>query len=80
MMGCEGGVVTNDNLEALALLEDELSYPPRFRLQFKAKKGMDESQSQKVTVKFNGVNPSTTATVILEKSGMLIAMCFTVLI
>ena len=65
-MGCEDGEVTSDNIETLEVLEEGLSYPPRFRLEFKANKNISDMGSQYVTVIFNGVIPSVTATIILE--------------
>ena len=70
MMDCEGGEVTIDNIEVLELLEEELSYPPRFRLEFKANKSINSTISQSVIVKFNGVTPPATSTITLEKSGI----------
>ena len=66
MMGCEGGEVTSDNIETLEAMEEGLSYPPRFRLGVKANKNISNMGSQYVTVSFNGVIPSVTATFILE--------------
>ena len=65
MMGCEGGEVTSDNIETLEALEEGLSYPPRFRLEFKANKNIDDMGSQHVTVTFNGAIPPVTATITL---------------
>ena len=72
MMDCEGGEVTIDNIEVLKLLEEELSYPPRFRLKFKANKSINSAISQSVTVKFNGVTPPAKAIVTLEKLGIFL--------
>ena len=69
-MGCESGEVTSDNIEMLELLEDKCSYPPRFRLQFKLEENIVDARSQNVTVRFNGVHPPTTDTIVLEKAGI----------
>ena len=68
MMNCEGGVVTSDNEESLHLLED-FSYPPHFQLQFENVPDAYVS-TQNVKVKFSGVDPPTTFTIILQKSGI----------
>ena len=52
-MGCEGGEVTSDNIKMLELLEDFLSYPPRFRLQFNVQDDVIDARSQNVKVRFN---------------------------
>ena len=69
MIGCESGEVTSDNLKLLELLEDRLSYPPRFRLQFH-KITTDDTRCQTVTIKFNGLHPSIASTITLDKTGM----------
>ena len=74
-MGCESGEVTSDNIERLQVLQKTLSYPPRFRLEFKASKSANKLRSQNITVKFNGVTPSAKATVTLEKSGISFLFC-----
>ena len=74
-MGCDGGVLTNDNIDMLELLEEVLSYPPRFRLEFKPSKSANNSRSQKVTVTFNGITPLAKATVTLDKSGISFLFC-----
>ena len=71
-MGCEGGEITSDHIETLELLENLHSYPPRFRLKFKEKNIMDVG-SQNVAVTFNGVNPPTIETIVLEKAGIFIS-------
>ena len=68
-MGCEEGEVTSDNIKMLELLEEFLSYPPRFQLQFSVKENVFDARSQNVKVRFNGVHPPTTVTIILEKAG-----------
>ena len=73
-MGCESGELTSDNIEMLELLEDLFSYPPRFRLQFKLEEDVIDARSQNVTVRFNGVHPPTTNTIVLEKAGMYIVI------
>ena len=72
MMGCEGGEVTSDHEESLKLLEELLSYPPRFRLKFKEENLMDTG-SQNMTVTFNGVHPPTIDMIVLEKAGIIIS-------
>ena len=79
-MGCDGGVLTRDNIEMLELLEEVLSYPPRFRLEFKATKSANNLRSQNVTVKFNGVTPPAKAIVTLEKSGISFLFCIYIFI
>ena len=74
-MGCEGGEVTSDNIERLQVLQKTLSYPPRFRLKFKASKCGNISKSQNITVKFNGITSPAKATVTLEKSGISFSFC-----
>ena len=60
-MECEGGLVTEDKKEALKVLEDCLSYPPRFQIKFEYDDC--ENASTKVTVTLNGIsyygNPPT---------------------
>ena len=73
IMGCKGGEVSNENMEVLKLLEEKLSYPPRFQLHFTVDRSADCSSKQNVTVNFDGLNPSISATIVLEKSG--IYMC-----
>ena len=69
MMNYEGGEVTPDNEEILHLLEEDLSYPPRFQLQFQS---VPDAYviTQNVKVKFNGIAPPTTFSIILQKSGI----------
>ena len=69
IMNCEGGDVTPDNEEILHLLEEGLSYPPRFQLQFKSVPDAYVS-TQNVKVKFNGIDPPTTFSIILQKAGI----------
>ena len=76
MMGCEGGEVTNDNIKMLELLEDFLSYPPRFQLQFSVEENVSDARCQNVTVRFNGVHPPTTVTIVLEKAGIYFVILF----
>lgn len=67
MMGCENAAeVTEDELERLEMLEDLLSYPPRFRTQFTSESVVEKSQ--RVTVLFNQVHPLIKNTIILEGS------------
>ena len=75
-MGYKGGEVTSDNIETLEALEEQLSYPPRFRMMFKANKNISDMRSQYVTVTFNGVIPPVTATIILKKSGILFLVLY----
>ena len=70
-MGYEGGGVTNEHVESLKLLEELLSYPPRFRLKFK--ENVMDAGNQNITVTFNGVDPPTIDTIVLEKTGILIS-------
>ena len=72
-MGCEEGEVTSDNIKLLELLEEFLSYPPRFRLQFSVEDNVIDARNQNVTVRFNGVHPPTIDTIVLEKAGILIS-------
>ena len=76
MMGCEGGEVTSANIKMLELLEDFLSYPPRFQLQFSVEDNVIDARSQNVTIRFNGVHPPTTVAVILEKAGIYFVIYF----
>ena len=67
MMGCENvAEVTEDELERLKLLEDKLSYPPRFRIQFISDAVVEKSE--KVIVQFNQVDPPVRNTILLEGS------------
>lgn len=67
MMGCENAAeVTDDELERLKMLEDILSYPPRFRIQFISDTVVEKSE--KVTVQFNQVHPLVQNTIVLEGS------------
>ena len=75
-MGCEGREVTSDNIKMLELLEDFLSYPPRFQLQFSVEDNVIDARSQNVTVRFNGVHPPFTDAVILEKTGIYFVIYF----
>lgn len=72
MIGYEEGQLTSDHIEMLELLEDVLSYPPRFRLKFK-RENLMTVKSQNVTVTFNGVHPPTSVTIVLEKAGIFIS-------
>ena len=66
-MGCDNpGRVTEEELERLGLLEDTLSYPPRFRIQFTRDDFFGHYSSQEVIVKFNHVHPPLTSTILLE--------------
>ena len=65
VMGYEDGQVTSDDKEMLKKLELTCSYPPRFRLQFKANKSESNIGSHNVIVTFNGVTPPATATITL---------------
>ncbi|XP_019862576.1 PREDICTED: uncharacterized protein LOC109591248 [Amphimedon queenslandica] len=66
-MGCENAAeVTEDELERLKMLEDILSYPPRFKIQFKSDTVVERSQI--VTVRFNQVHPPVKSTILLEGS------------
>ena len=61
----------------LELLEDSLSYPLRFQLNFKIQENIIDARSQKVTVRFNGVHPPTTDTIFLENQvDMLLYHCY----
>ena len=73
IMGCKGGKVSKENIEVLELLEETLSYPPHFQLHFTVDRSADCLSKQNVTVNFDGLNPSISATIVLEKSG--IYMC-----
>ena len=67
MMGCDNAAeVTEDELDELKMLEDLLSYPPRFRIQFKSDAVVEKSQ--KVIVRFSQVHPPVTNTILLEGS------------
>uniref|UniRef100_A0A1X7UV74 Death domain-containing protein n=1 Tax=Amphimedon queenslandica TaxID=400682 RepID=A0A1X7UV74_AMPQE len=67
MMGCENDAeVTEDELERLKILEDLLSYPPRFKIEFISDAVVEKSQ--KVIVRFNQVHPPVKSTVLLEGS------------
>ncbi|XP_019859787.1 PREDICTED: uncharacterized protein LOC109588035 [Amphimedon queenslandica] len=67
MMGCANvAEVTEDELERLEMLEDLLSYPPRFRIQFIADAVVE--RSEKVTVRFNQVHPLVKNTILLNAS------------
>ena len=64
-MGCENAAeVTEDELERLKMLEDLLSYPPRFRIQFISDVVVEKSQ--KLIVQFNQVHPPVKSTILLE--------------
>ena len=67
MMGCENAAeVTKDELERLEMLEDLLSYPPRFRIQFTSDAVVEKNE--KVIVRFNQVHPPVKNTILLEGS------------
>lgn len=69
-MGCENvGEVTEDELERLDLLEDTLSYPPRFRIQFSREDVF--ASNQEVVITFNQVQPSVSSKILLESNGIL---------
>ena len=78
-MGCEGGEVTSDHKERLKLLEQLLSYPPRFHLKFKLENIMDVG-TQNITVTFNDVHPPTKNTIVLEKTGIFIPSFYIIVI
>ena len=67
MMGWENAAeVTEDELDELQMLEDLLSYPPRFRIQFTSDSVVEKNQ--KVIVRFNQVHPPVKSTILLEGS------------
>ena len=67
MMGCENTAeVAEDELERLEMLEDLLSYPPRFRIQFTSDAVVE--RSEKVIVRFNQVHPPVKNTILLDGS------------
>ena len=67
MMGCENSAeVTEDELERLEVLEDILSYPPRFRIQFISDAVVEKSA--KMMVQFNQVHPPWKNMILLEGS------------
>ena len=71
-MGCENfGEVTEDELERLDLLEDTLSYPPRFRIQFSREDVFECSSNQEVVITFNQVQPSVSSKILLESNGIV---------
>lgn len=66
-MGCKSiGEVTEEELERLDILEETLSYPPRFRIQFISNAVVESSLE--VTVRFNQIDPPVTSTITLEGS------------
>ncbi|XP_019854570.1 PREDICTED: uncharacterized protein LOC109583595 isoform X2 [Amphimedon queenslandica] len=70
IMGCENvGEVTEDELERLDLLEDTLSYPPRFRIQFSREDVF--ASNQEVVITFNQVHPSVSSKILLESNGIV---------
>ena len=74
IMGCDGGEVSNENIEVLKLLEENNSYPPRFQLHFRVDRNADHLTKQNVTVNFYGLNPSISATIVLKMSGIYMYM------
>ena len=72
-MGCERGIVTQENIDCLDCMEDLLSYPPRFRLKFTLDSTVDRPPKEHLLhVSFVDVNPPTTTTIVLEQAGNVI--------
>ena len=66
-MGCKVGEVSDQNLKELKFLEDNLSYPPRFKLKFQYINAEKIATEENVT--FNGVLNSPPFIITLKKPG-----------
>lgn len=68
VMGCENiGEVTEDELQRLELLEETVSYPPRFKIRFSCDEtSVHYQNSHEVTITFNQVSPPLKNTFLLE--------------
>ena len=67
MMGCENvAEVSDDELKRLKLLENFLSYPPRFRIQFISEAVVE--RNEKLIVQFNEVHPPVKNIILLDDS------------
>ena len=53
-MECKGKPVTEDSLQKLKMLEDELLYPPRFRFEFSCTNPSLAQSKAEVTATFTG--------------------------
>ena len=71
MMGCEGGIVTQEHIDRLDLLEEISSYPPRLELQFTRtdSNSVECHRNQQVNVRFKNVDPPITIGILLEGKG-----------
>ena len=68
MMGYEGGIVTQEHIDCLDLMEETSSYPPRLELQFTRtdSNAVECHRNQQVNVRFKNVDPPTTIGILLE--------------
>ena len=72
-MGCEAANVTKENIEMLEMMEEILSYPPRFRFKFSCLNKSLALDSIKVRVTFSGTNKALQISITLEKPKTLIS-------
>ena len=64
-----GGVVEDPYLKLLEIEEDNLSFPPRFQLDFKLTDQSNASKSNKVTIQVNGTTRQVKIDILLKNSG-----------
>ena len=66
-MGCEAGNVTKENIEMLQMMEEVLSYPPRFRYTFSCLNSFVALNATKVKAIFSGTSKPLQINVTLKK-------------
>ena len=72
-MDCiESGMVEDSDLEVLEIEENNFSFPPRFRLEFRLTDQSNASKSNKVTIQVNGTRRQVKINILLENLGKYI--------
>ena len=66
-MGCEAGNVNKENIEMLQMMEEVLSYPPRFRYTFSCLNSFIALDTTKVKAIFSGTSKPLQINVSLKK-------------
>ena len=67
MIGCEAGNVTKKDIEALQIMEEVLSYPPRFRFKFTCINKALAQDTTKIKATFNGTAQPLHISVMLKR-------------
>lgn len=62
-------MVEDSDLELLEIEENDLSFPPRYQLEFKLTDKSNASKSKKVTIQVNGIVPQVKTDILLENLG-----------